>query len=108
MSGGREESGPNAPGPRGAGQPARPRRRNDLFRGARLAIPSPSGSGGPMSRAELAEAVNAYLWNRGVRECLSESDIGRYERGESRWPRAHRRQGLRAVLVQAAIRSQRA
>jgi transcriptional regulator with XRE-family HTH domain len=51
-----------------------------------------------MSRAELAEAVNAYLWNRGVRECLSESDIGRYERGESRWPRADRRQGLRAVL----------
>jgi hypothetical protein len=54
-----------------------------------------------MSRAELAEGVNSYLWeasNRKRRYSLDEHAIGRYERGEIRWPSAAYRQGLRAEL----------
>jgi len=52
-----------------------------------------------MSRQELAEAANAWLWNNHQRrENLSEHDIGRYERGEVRWPRPWRREALRGVL----------
>jgi hypothetical protein len=39
---------------------------NDLIRQARLALRSPSGSGRPMSRQELAEAVNAWVYERNV------------------------------------------
>lgn len=35
---------------------------NVLLAAARRRLPSPSGSGRPMSRQELAEAVNAWLW----------------------------------------------
>jgi tetratricopeptide (TPR) repeat protein len=66
---------------------------------ARLRVPSPSGSGRPMSRQELAEAVNAWQWQyEKVRDYLDETDIGSYERGDYRWPRQRRRDGLRAVL----------
>ncbi|GGL17206.1 hypothetical protein GCM10012284_59740 [Mangrovihabitans endophyticus] len=52
-----------------------------------------------MSRQELAEAVNAWQWqHEGVRDYLDENDIGSYERGDYRWPREPRRNGLRAVL----------
>jgi hypothetical protein len=36
-----------------------------LLREARLRMPSPSGSGRPMGRQELADAVNAYLATKG-------------------------------------------
>lgn len=72
---------------------------NDLFRRARERLPSPSGAPRPASRTELAEAVNAYLWHtHGIRENLNEHDIGRIERGETRWPGKQRRTRLRAVL----------
>src|SRR5438046_2006344 len=75
------------------------RRPNDRLRQARLRRISPSGSGQPMSRQELAEAINAYLWNmHRIDERLDETDIGKLERGEHRWPRARRREAFRAVL----------
>jgi hypothetical protein len=50
---------------------------NDLIRQARLALRSPSGSGRPMSRQELAEAVNAWAYEHAGRVCsLDASYIG--------------------------------
>ncbi|HVK23587.1 MAG TPA: XRE family transcriptional regulator [Actinokineospora sp.] len=52
-----------------------------------------------MSRAELAEAANAWLWEqRGERFDLDARAIARYERGAVRWPGAHYRAALRHVL----------
>ncbi|MFI9643960.1 hypothetical protein ACIG87_28590 [Micromonospora sp. NPDC051925] len=75
---------------------------NDLLRAARLALRSPSGSGRPMSRQELAEAVNAYLYDHAGRMvAVAGHYIGNLERGQTRWPSAHYRQALRAVLGRA-------
>lgn len=74
---------------------------NWKLRAAREATPSHAVPGAPMSRAELAEEVNAYLWessNKQRRFSLSEHALGRYERGEIRWPGAAYREGLRATL----------
>ncbi|RNL87809.1 hypothetical protein EFE23_26520 [Micromonospora solifontis] len=72
---------------------------NDLLRNARRARRSPSGSGRPMSRQELAEAVNAYLYEHAARRfAIHAGYIGKLERGEHRWPAAHTRTALRAVL----------
>ncbi|MDG4798823.1 hypothetical protein [Micromonospora sp. WMMD1082] len=52
-----------------------------------------------MSRQELAEAVNAYLYEHaGRRFAIHAGYIGKLERGEHRWPSAHYRTALRAVL----------
>ncbi|WP_406106508.1 hypothetical protein [Micromonospora globbae] len=52
-----------------------------------------------MSRQELAEAVNAYLYEHaGRRFAIHAGYIGKLERGEHRWPAAHYRTALRAVL----------
>ncbi|AYF32155.1 hypothetical protein CSH63_32895 [Micromonospora tulbaghiae] len=52
-----------------------------------------------MSRQELAEAVNAWLYEHaGRRTYIASRYIGRLERGETRWPSAHYRTALRAVL----------
>lgn len=76
---------------------------NDLLRSARVARPSPSGSGRPMSRQELAEAVNAWLFEHAGRTFSVDAHyIGKLERGEHRWPSAHYRAALREVL-RAAI-----
>ena len=70
---------------------------NDLIRQARLALRSQSGSGRPMSRQELAEAVNAWAYEHTGRRCsLDASYIGTLKRAETPW--AHHRAGLRAVL----------
>ena len=72
---------------------------NWLLHQARLRLPSPSGSGRPMSRQELAEAVNTYLFERSKRVyALDAHYVGRLERGARRWPNADYRAGLRAVL----------
>ncbi|WP_132881137.1 tetratricopeptide repeat protein [Tamaricihabitans halophyticus] len=56
-----------------------------------------------MSREELAEAVNEYLWKTtGTRYDLDANSIARYERGKVRWPSRHYREGLREVLGVAA------
>lgn len=52
-----------------------------------------------MSREELADAVNAYLFRETQRIFdMNANHIGKYELGEYRWPRAHYREALRAVL----------
>jgi hypothetical protein len=52
-----------------------------------------------MSRAELAEAVNAWLWrSTGRRYELDGHHIAKYERGVVRYPIAAYRAALRAVL----------
>ncbi|MBB4930696.1 hypothetical protein F4561_001516 [Lipingzhangella halophila] len=64
---------------------------NDRLRAAREACPSPSAPGEPMSRAELAEAVNEHLWRAtGKRYGLGAHAIARYERGKisGRCPRS--------------------
>src|SRR5690606_18073146 len=72
---------------------------NDLLRAARLRLPSPSGSGRPMSRQELADAINSYLWEKyRQKETLSHNDIGKLERGVTRWPGERRREAFRAIL----------
>ena len=56
-----------------------------------------------MSRQELAEAVNAWQWRaRGKEDRLDETDIGRLERGEIRWPGRERREAFCAVLGAAS------
>ncbi|MHA6783163.1 hypothetical protein ACVGOW_19515 [Pseudonocardia saturnea] len=72
---------------------------NDALRTARLSRPSPLLDGEPMSRAELADAVNAHLWKTThTRHVLDAHTIARYERGVVRWPSAAYRSALRAVL----------
>lgn len=72
---------------------------NDLLRAARRARLSPSGSGRPMSRQELAEAVAAYLFEQAGRSFgINAKHIAAFERGRHRWPSAHYRTALRAVL----------
>jgi hypothetical protein len=52
-----------------------------------------------MSRRELAELVNRYVWdNFRQRTGLDENYIGKLERGVVRWPNDLYRAGLRAVL----------
>ncbi|WP_229069154.1 hypothetical protein [Actinoplanes sp. DH11] len=76
---------------------------NSLLMQARRWRPSPSGSGRPMSRQELAEAINLYLWqHHQIVHQWDETDIGRLERGENRWPGRRRREAFRAVLQVAA------
>ncbi len=56
-------------------------------------------TGHPLSRAELAGAVNAWVYRRTGRVVqLSGNYIGKLERGVFRWPNADYRAGLRAVL----------
>ncbi|MBO4207717.1 hypothetical protein [Micromonospora echinofusca] len=75
---------------------------NELLRAARLALRSPSGSGRPLSRQELAEAVNSYLYEHvGRRFAIYAGYVGTLERGQTRWPSVHYRTALRAVLGKA-------
>jgi hypothetical protein len=72
---------------------------NVELRAARLALPSPRLAGEPMSRTELADAVNTELWRAtGKRYALDGHAIARYERGAVRWPTASYRYALRTVL----------
>lgn len=76
---------------------------NDLFRAARERLPSPSGAPRSMSRQELADAVNAYLYREHkITEKLNQDHIGKIERGHTGWPGEWRRLGLRAVLGAAS------
>ncbi len=75
------------------------RKPNHLLREARLRMPSPSGSGRPMSRQELADAINAYLAPKDESEAtLDANHIGKLERGTHRWPNDLRREAFRHVL----------
>ncbi len=73
---------------------------NVKFRTARESTPSPTTPGYSMSRAELAEAVNEYVWHTTQKRytALDPQAIGRYERGEIQWPTAVYRTAFRTVL----------
>jgi tetratricopeptide (TPR) repeat protein len=72
---------------------------NDTLRQIRLSQPSRVRPSQPMSRRELAELVNQYVWdNFQQRTGLDENYIGKLERGVVRWPNDVYRAGLRAVL----------
>jgi tetratricopeptide (TPR) repeat protein len=72
---------------------------NDALRAARRRLLSPSGSGRPLSRQELAEAANAWLADTHPAEAALDANyIGKLERGKHRWPSTGRRAALRHVL----------
>lgn len=72
---------------------------NRALRAARERLPSRRVPGEPLSRGELADAVNAHLWQTtGVRYELDDHLVGKWERGVVRWPIAPYRAALRAVL----------
>jgi hypothetical protein len=72
---------------------------NRLLRAARERMRSPSAPGECASRAEVAEAVNAWLWETtGKRYALDAHYLAKLERGVARWPSAAYRSGLRYVL----------
>ncbi|WP_236565677.1 XRE family transcriptional regulator [Nocardia sputi] len=65
----------------------------------REATPSRVTPGQVMGRAELAEAVNAYIWRQhGQRRELDAHTIARYERGTVRWPNELYREAFRSIL----------
>lgn len=74
--------------------------RNEQLRRARLVRLSPTGSGRPMSRQELAELVNRELSKDDPRHTVLDATyIGKLERGEIRWPQAAYRAAFRSVLA---------
>ncbi|GII23696.1 hypothetical protein [Planosporangium mesophilum] len=71
---------------------------NHLLRQARRALLSPSGSGRPLSRQELADAANAWLYHTsGIVVCRDADYIKRLERGLRHWPQDHYRAALGAT-----------
>ncbi|MEU4244247.1 hypothetical protein [Actinoplanes sp. NPDC026619] len=72
---------------------------NDQLERARCRRLSPSGSGRPMSRQELADEANAWLAVHHPREApFDRNYIGKLERGKHRWPSEGKRAALRHVL----------
>ena len=72
---------------------------NHLLRAARERTPSKRLPNTCLSRAELAEAVNAWLHEHTQRAgALDDHTIARYERGKIRWPGNDYRAAFRAVL----------
>ena len=67
---------------------------NDRLQHARENTPSPSGSGRPMSRRELADAMNQLLARP-----VDDKYIGKLERGLYRWPSQSHRDALRQALA---------
>ncbi|GHE32582.1 hypothetical protein GCM10017673_39250 [Streptosporangium violaceochromogenes] len=72
---------------------------NTQLRQARERVESPNVAGEVLSRQELADMVNAWIYQHlSRRVCLSANYIGKMERGVLRWPNDDYRKGLRAVL----------
>ncbi|MGH3549100.1 MAG: XRE family transcriptional regulator [Pseudonocardiaceae bacterium] len=75
---------------------------NDHLRRARERVESPNATGEPLSRQELAELVNAWVYDNTNPPRVIATDanyVGQLERGRIRWPQDRdRRAGLRAVL----------
>ncbi|MFE5283885.1 hypothetical protein ACFRAQ_02795 [Nocardia sp. NPDC056611] len=73
--------------------------RNELLIAARLRMESPGAPGHSMTRQELANAVNDHVFRAtSKRGAVDERHVGKWERGETTWPRKHYRSALRAVL----------
>jgi len=74
-------------------------RPNSLLRAARERLPSAVAPGDHASRAEVAEAVNEWLWQTTGRHCALDAHyVAKLERGVVRWPNASYRAGLRHLL----------
>lgn len=75
---------------------------NDRLRRARERVESPNATGEPLSRQELAELVNAWVYDNTNPRRIIATDanyVGQLERGRIRWPQdPDRRAGFRAVL----------
>lgn len=73
---------------------------NDQLRRARERTESPNATGQPLSRQELAELVNSWVYEHKARTVeLDANYIGKLEQGVIRWPQdPDRRAGFRAVL----------
>jgi hypothetical protein len=72
---------------------------NEQLRFARQQFPSRRTPGERLSRQELAELVNQWIYDHGgERVELDENYIGKLERGVIRWPNHRYRQALRAIL----------
>lgn len=72
---------------------------NLLLRAARERLPSRLAPGEHASRAEVADAVNTWLWETtGKHQALDAHYLAKLERGVARWPNAAYRAGLRHVL----------
>lgn len=72
---------------------------NELLTAARARIESPGTPGQPLTRHELAVAVNDHVFRAtGTLGAVDARHVGRWERGDTRWPAARYRAALRAVL----------
>ncbi len=72
---------------------------NKRLRAARERTGSRIHPGECLSRGELAELVNAHLWEHGRRRAaLDDNYVAKLERGTIRWPNARYREAFRAVL----------
>lgn len=75
---------------------------NDRLRRARERVESPNATGEPLSRQELAELVDAWVYDNTIPSRIIATDanyVGQLERGKIRWPQDRdRRGGFRAVL----------
>lgn len=75
---------------------------NDHLRRARERVESPNATGESLSRQELAELVNAWVYEHTTPPRIIGTDanyVGQLERGKIRWPQdSDRRAGFRAVL----------
>jgi hypothetical protein len=75
---------------------------NDCLHRARERVESPNASGEPLSRQELAELVNTWVYDNTKPRRVIATDanyVGQLERGRIRWPQdPDRRAGFRAVL----------
>lgn len=73
--------------------------RNQLLISARLRMESPGSPGQPMTRQELAEAVNDHVFRTtGKTGAVDARHVGRWERGVVYWPVERYRTALRAIL----------
>ena len=72
---------------------------NEALIAARVAQPSRSRPRHPLSRKELADLVNRYVWDHYRQQTpIDENYIGKLERGVVRWPGAIYREAILAIL----------
>jgi hypothetical protein len=92
---------------------------NDKFRDARERTQSPAHPDECLSRQEVADRANAWIWeHHGKKYDLNKNYVGKIEQGVIRWPDAVRRAAFRALFkvpkdselgfVNARARSRRA
>lgn len=72
---------------------------NTTLRQQRIGLPSEAVPGEPLSRQELADRVNAWVWEQtGKQVEIDANYVGKLERGVIRWPQTDYRAALRAIL----------